>query len=298
MQFYGEVAALLTAFCWSFNSIVFSEAGKKVSSLTVNRTRLYMALIILIFFNFFVYSKFIPSGVPFKNAIFLGLSGIVGYIIGDSFLFESFLLVGPRISMLIMLSTPIFGSMLAWIFLGEKLSEKDIIAILITISGIALVVGEKRENKSFFKKGKYLYGIGFAVIGAVSQATGLLLSKFGLEGGVSTVSANFVRVGVAAIFYFLLSLLTGALIKDFKKINNNKTAGLQIFLGAATGPVIGVILSLEAINHTSIGIASTLMSLSPIILIPVSHYLYGEKITVYSVLGTVIAIFGSSLFFI
>jgi drug/metabolite transporter (DMT)-like permease len=298
LHYYGEIAALTTALCWAFNSVVFSNAGHRVGSLTVNRVRLYIAFISLLIFHFIYFGSFYPISYGSGNYIYLGLSGIIGYIIGDSFLFESFLMIGPRLSMLIMTSAPIFSAILAWLFLKEHLDFLQIIAMLITLFGIGWVISEKGNHQDSKQKPKLLLGVLFATIGSIGQAVSLLFSKMGLTGGISTISANLIRVSAATVFIFLFSIITKKFIKDIKKMRDKK-AFIEIGSGSLIGPVLGVILSLEAINHTHIGIASTLMALSPVILIPVSHYLYKERITWRAVIGTIIAIGGAAwLFFL
>jgi len=298
MNYYGELLSVLTAFCWTFNSVVFTNAGKRVNSFTVNRTRLFLAFISLIPINFIFTGFLFPINLNFNNYLYLSLSGITGFLIGDTFLFESFVLIGPRIAMLIMTTSPILSTILAFIFLNENISLLSIIAILITLMGIGWVIMEKRDKNNHPIKKDYIKGIIFASIGSLGQAVGLLLSKFGLEGNISTISANFIRITSAVLVYFIYSILSDTLKSDIRKLMKNTKAFWEIFSGSLTGPVLGVILSLEAINHTKIGIASTLMSLSPIILIPVSHFLYKEKITIRSVIGTIIAIAGASWLFL
>ena len=78
----------------------------------------------------------------------------------------------------------------------------------------------------------------------------------------------------------------------------DRKALLEIGAGALTGPVLGVTLSLVAIAHTHIGVASTLMSLTPVILLPVSYFLFKEKITSRAIVGTLVALLGVVLLFL
>jgi len=296
VHYYGEIMALLTAFCWAYNSVVFADAGKRVSSLTVNRMRLYIAFFSLLIFHSLCFGEMFPLFCDSRTYFYLALSGVIGYVLGDSFLFESFLMIGPRLSMLIMTSSPVFSTILAMIFLKEHLSISQIVAIFITISGIGWVVSEKNSEDKNKRNKKIFLGVLFAVIGSISQSAGLLFSKLGLESGISSISANFIRVSAGMSFVLLYSIIGKKLAKDIRKMKN-KRALIEIGSGTILGPVIGVIFSLEAINHTSIGIASTLMSLSPVILIPVSYYHYKEKITWRSIFGTLLAVFGASYLF-
>ena len=113
----GEIAAVLTALCWSFNSILFSDAGKRIGSRSVNHLRLWGALVILILIHFFSFNRVIPQ-VSAMGTGYLALSGIIGFFIGDAMLFEAYVLIGARMGMLMMTSVPIFSTLLAWLFLA------------------------------------------------------------------------------------------------------------------------------------------------------------------------------------
>ena len=67
--------------------------------------------------------------------------------------------------------------------------------------------------------------------------------------------------------------------------------------GAVTGPYLGVWLSLFAINTIPIGIAQTLLSLSPIMILPFARKLYGDRITPRTIAGTAVAFGGVALLF-
>ena len=299
MSVYGEIAALLTSVCWAFNSVVFTRAGKRVSSQTVNHMRIWIAFIAMCVVHLLLSGSVFPFKIEGQRLFYLGISGVIGFVIGDGLLFESFLLIGPRLATLLMLLAPVFSSILAWIILGEALFSLEIIGILVTMAGIAWVVAERTNtpNKSHAKRGpKYALGVALGIGGAVGQAVGLLFSRLGLEGGYSAVSANHVRVTAAAAALLVIGLFKGDILTHITKMRN-KIALLEIGSGALTGPVLGVILSLEAIAHTHIGVAATLMSLSPVLLLPASHFLFKEKITARAIIGTIIALVGAALLF-
>lgn len=293
----GEFAALITAICWTFNSLSFSIAGRIVGSKTVNHIRLWIAFLAMGFINFLSFRYFFPFNAPFKSLIFLSLSGFIGFAIGDAALFESLVLLGPRLSMTIMATNPIIGAILSFIFLNERLKPIHIIAIIVTISAVMFVVSEKHENENFDKKKRPL-GVLLASIGSICQATGMLLSKIGLSTGLSVISGNMIRVTSGLLFIVLISLFQKEFVNDF--ISLKKIKGfLFIFIGAILGPVLGVMLALYAISRTQIGIATTITSISPILLIPLSALIYKEKVTIRMVAGTIITIAGAStLFFI
>lgn len=291
----GELAALLTAVCWTYNSIAFSRAGRRVGSVTVNHVRLWIALAALLPIHWLAHGTLLASGLGWKATAWLALSGIVGYVVGDAFLFEAFVLIGARLSMLLMLLAPIFGSILAWMFLGEHLRPLEITAILIAVSGIAMVIASTRSSDVTPRR-RFRLGILLGVGGAFGQAGGLLLSKLGMVAGASPIAANQVRVIAAVAVLTPFFLLRGRLGTDIAKMRDRRALA-DITTGAMVGPVLGVILSLVAIRHAHIGVASTLMSLSPVLLLPISRYLFREQISWPAVAGTVVALSGAAILF-
>ena len=308
MNFYGEIAALLTAVCWSFNSVVFTRAGQRVGSVTVNAMRLWVAFPALLLLHWLLFGSPLPLDIEGRRLIYLSISGFIGFVLGDTMLFESFLLIGPRLAMLLALLVPVFGTMLAWVWLGETLRLAEIFSILVTIAGVAWVVAERaapvgaaplpgHAAGGCAAAPRYRLGILLAMGGAAGQALGLLFSRLGLAGGYSAISATQVRVGSAGLFLLLVSLFQGSLRTHLARMKDKK-ALLEITAGSLTGPVLGVALSLEAIAHAHIGVASTLMSLTPVLLLPVSRMLFKEKITSRAIVGTLIALLGVVLLFL
>ena len=300
MNMYGEVAALLTSVCWAFNSVVFTWAGKRVGAVTVNFMRLWIAFPALILLHELLFGTPFPFDIEPRRFLYLAVSGLIGFVIADTMLFESFLLIGPRLAMLLALLVPVFSSILAWALLGETLSALEIVSILVTIGGIAWVVTEETAPAAGLASGqprKYRLGILLAVGGAAGQAVGLLFSRLGLAGGYSAISATHVRVSAAGLILLAIGFFQGKNRAHLAKMKDKK-ALLQITAGSLSGPALGVILSLVAIAHAHIGVASTLMSLTPVFLLPVSHFLFGERITSRAIIGTTIALLGVILLFL
>jgi len=300
MNLIGEIAALLTAVCWSFNSLVFTRAGKRVGAVTVNSFRLWIALPALALLHWLLFGTPFPFTIETDRFLYLGVSGIIGFVIGDGMLFESFLMIGPRLAMLLALLTPVFSTVLAWGLLGETLLPLEIVSILVTIAGIAWVVTEETAPAVALiaePPRRRRLGVLLAVGGALGQAVGLMFSKLGLAGGFSAISATHVRVSAAALALVVLSLGQGKFRTHWARMKD-RAALLEITAGALTGPVLGVTLSLVAIAHAPIGIASTLMSLTPVLLLPASHFLFKEKITLRAILGTLVALLGVILLFL
>jgi len=293
LPYLGESAALLTSLCWSLNSVCFMVAGRRVGSATVNLGRLLMAWGILLLVHLAVYGSLFPMQAGSARLGWLSASGLIGFALGDAVLFEAFVLIGARMAMLLMTLSPIFSALLAWLFLGQSLSPLKLSAMAVTLGGIAWVVwggGEHEEHPHLWRG--MLLGIG----GALGQSIGLVFSKFGLAGDFPPISANLIRVTAGVLALLLYFGVTGRLRGTLGALRDGRATAF-IGLGAVTGPVLGVVLSLIAISKASMGVAATLMSLSPVILLPVSHFVFKEKVGGHAILGTLLALAGAAALF-
>ncbi|MBA3868739.1 MAG: DMT family transporter [Chloroflexota bacterium] len=306
MPLVGELAALATSLCFSLSSIVFTFSGRELGSILVNRTRLLIAILLVMLLHLLLYGQLLPINAGNERWFWLGLSGFVGLALGDGFLFQAFILIGPRLSMLMMALAPVLGAIMAWIFLGENLSLTAIVGIIVTVGGILIVVAERREDSSANAETKaiptnrrrYVIGLLCGLGGGLGQAGGLILSKLGLVGGFPALSGNLIRLIVAGVIIWILAIANRQLISSYRDLKAHPRALLFVTGGTILGPVLGVWLSLVAVQNADVGIVSTLSSLMPIFLIPISYFVYGERITRQAVFGTVVAIVGMILLFV
>lgn len=300
----GEIAALLTAMCYTISSIFFTFAGRKVGPLISNRLRLVMAILLLGIIHWIVFGNPIPFTAGVQRWLWLGASGIVGLAIGDLFLFQSYVILGPRLGLLFLSLSPALASILAWLVLGEVLSWGNILGIALTLAGITWVVLESNHksespsgNSSLNIDNRNMKGIMAGLIAATGQALGVVLAKPGLQNNFPPISGNVIRMTAAFLALWLVTVIQGQVISTVRQANDHRTSLLYILGGAVFGPLVGVSLSLFAIQNINVGIASTLIALPPIFLLPVGHYLFKENITWQAVAGTVIAVVGVGLLF-
>jgi drug/metabolite transporter (DMT)-like permease len=294
MPYIGEISALTTACLWSVTSFLFAFAAEKVGSVQVNINRIILAAIILFFIV-------VVSGVDYtlssSQVYYLIFSGIVGLVIGDSFLFKCYQLIGARLGMILMSLVPAISAVLAFIFLDEIITPLGIIGMAVTIFGVVMVVTDKAQGdvKKNFNKIGILYGF----LGAAGQASGLILAKFAFaESYVNGFVASFTRLSSAGI----IILIGGIILKRYRnpvKTYRNEIPALKATIAATVlAPVLGVTLSLVAIEFTKVGIASTLMALVPIIMLPISKFYYKEKLTARAISGAFIAVAGVVVLFL
>jgi drug/metabolite transporter (DMT)-like permease len=328
----GELAALGTAMCWTITALSFESAGKRVGSLSVNLIRLWIAFGLLTLYSLIFRGVALPIDAGSHAWLWLSLSGLVGFVIGDLFLFQAFVLIGARVSMLVFSAVPPITAFIGWLALGEILTLTELLGIALTTGGIAAVVGQRQaqeevtatagaddvatpaagptvaghaDQPSKRRRGAGLRGLTlkqsvigalFALGGAVGQAGGLVLSRHGV-GDYNPFAATQIR-GIAGIIGFSV-LFT--ILRRWHKVGEalrNRPAMRRITLGAFFGPFLGVSLSLLAVQNTTAGVASTIMALVPVLIIPPAAIFFRERIRVLEIVAALVAVTGVSLLFL
>lgn len=298
MPYLGEIASLFTAMCWSTNAVLFAKAGRRVGSATVNGVRIGIALLVMVLLHLVLVGTLFPASAGLARFAWLGVSGLIGFALGDALLFEAYVLLGARLTVLIYTTWPVFAAVMAWGMLGQSMGLAKVCAMVVTLAGIALVVLEKSLGEPGQGRMRHFtLGLVLALGGSLGQAVGFIFSKFGMAGDFSPISANLIRVAAGALALFAWQLLRGDLVPNLRKLKDTHAATLIAF-GALFGPVIGVVLSLYAINHARyLGVASTLMSLSPVMILPFSVFVEKERVGRWAIAGTAIAIGGAAAMF-
>ncbi|MBD3336193.1 MAG: EamA family transporter [Candidatus Eisenbacteria bacterium] len=301
-DYFGELAALGTAFCWTITAMSFEAAGRRVGSLSVNLIRLVMAAFFLAAYGWLTRGVAFPVDATPHAWFWLGLSGLVGFAFGDLCLFRAFIVLGSRRSMLIFSLTPLITALTGWAFLGETLSVLDRIGMALTISGVAWVISERApaaagEPSRPQPQGRAkLRGVLLAIGGAAGQAAGLVLSKYGM-GQYDAFAATQIRVIAGIAGFGVIFFAIGWWPRVFAALKH-RGAMARTSLGAVFGPFLGVSLSLVAIKYTETGVAATIMSLVPVLIIAPSVILFKDRVTARAVLGAVVAVGGVALLFL
>jgi drug/metabolite transporter (DMT)-like permease len=295
MPFIGEIFAILTAVLWSATSIVFTEAAVRVGSLYVNISRLLLAVCYL-FITIIVFQ--IDLNLSANQIVNLVLSGFAGLVIGDTFLFKSFQHIGARLSMLIMALAPGMSAILAFFFLKEIISFIGVVGMIITISGIAMVVLKRKETPSTTYKIDNA-GIVYALIGALGQAVGLVFAKLAFnESDINGFAAAFIRISSSIIFLYPLFMFAKRIRNPFRVFINDKKALIYTIIGSIIGPFLGITFSMISVANAKVGISSTLMATVPIIMLPMVRYYYKENLSWFSIVGAFVAVGGIAMLFL
>jgi drug/metabolite transporter (DMT)-like permease len=296
----GELAALATAVCWAASAVSFEAASQRIGSLAVNGIRLALGLAFLCILGVFLHGRPLPTDAQADAWAWLGLSGLIGFVIGDLCLFRAFVLIGSRLSMLVMTLAPPATALLGWIFLGEVLTPLQLLGMSLTVGGVAWTVLERtngalagRPQRTAAERTR---GILLGVGGALGQAGGLVLSKMGMQTYPDPFAATQIRIiaGIAgfAIVYTAIGWWPRVMAARHQPRGLGQTA-----VGSFFGPFLGVSLSLMAVHWTSAGIAAALMSLTPILIIPLVYFLYRERVSPRALMGTGLAVAGVVILF-
>ncbi len=300
----GESAALTTAILWTACSIFFASAGRRIGALSLNAWRILMAVCFLGTAHILLFGTIVPAANQEQYG-WMALSGIIGLAIGDFGYFGCLVCMGPRRGVLLMSMHPIFTAILAWIWLHEYLSQWTVIGIAMVLTGVIIAILEQGHvHDEPITRERLMLGGFFGLVGSAGQGIGIVVAKYGMVEAASPgadsldpLSATLIRMVAACIFVWLAVLVTKNLASVLKA-RKDIYAMKRTFAGALSGPFLGVWMSMIAVTYALAGVAATLMSLMPILIIPVVYVLYKEKTSMRGIMGAVIAFIGVAVLFL
>lgn len=305
MTYIGELISIGVAFSWTATALLSEFGSKRLGNLTLNVLRMAMALLLSLVLFAVVTGSPLPPGASPEAQGWMLLSGLVGYVIGDFCLFQCYIIIGSRYGQLFMTLAPLSAALMAWVTLGQQMTLMSIVAMLVTLLGIGIsVLGRGEHHRVSLRLP--LSGVLFAIAAAVCQGVGLVLSKIGMDHYLTVegvpewivpFSANFYRC-IAGIVGFSLLLWLRDGFRPLREALHDRKGLTAATATTIFGPFVGVGFSLMAVQYTAAGIASTLMAMTPIIILLPSKWLFHERITWRAVLGAVISVVGVSLFFL
>lgn len=296
---FGELAAVAASMCFSLTSTMYTLSGRKLGAVTVMRSSLPLAIILITSFHLITHRP-LPFDVEMRRWLLLGISGGLGFGLGAVAVLNAFVLIGPRLAALIVASSPVLSTIIGYFFLDERLSAASLMGIALTISGIVFVISERSPAKqpSNIEPTDFRNGILFALAAALIQAIVFSLGSEGIDGDFDPLTGSLMRLTSGAIVLWGAAGIRGNIPKNLRALRDNPVAARQMSIGAITGPTLGASLVLVSLHDAPVGITSALANLSPIFLIPISYFVFKEKITMRAIIGTLIAIGGTIILFV
>ena len=309
MNHLGEIISLIVAASWTVTALFADKASHRLGSMTANVLRLSLAIVFLGLLLWVTVGHPYPVYASRQAWLWLALSALVGYVFGDWCLFNCYLSIGARFGQLFMTLAPPMAAIAGWAILGETLTWKAGVAMAVTLSGIAISIlsrGDGLRVKLTLPFKGVLLGLG----AGVGQGVGLVLSKVGLQHYASDIpldapsimadmlpfASTMIRAVVGALgFLCLMALHRG--LPQLRSAVRDRVGMRYALIMTLFGPVLGVSLSLMAVQYTGAGIASTLMALTPVFILFPYAFIYRQRIKLREILGVLVSMTGVALFF-
>ncbi|GAK88099.1 Gll3359 protein [Vibrio ponticus] len=296
MQYVGELSALSAAAVWAIATWIYGQFSHHFSALQLNIVKgviasLMMALVIPL-------TATIPDSIESTHLLVLAVSGVIGIAIGDSAYFASLKRIGANKTLLLESLAPPLSGILALVFLGSVLPIQSWLGVVITTVAVTFVILQPNNTGQSTVSWS---GIGFGLLASTCQATGVVISHYALVAGdLPPLLGAFIRlvVGVLAV----VMIITFAEKQPFKQIENHfkqltQRAFLTLLLAIFVGTFLALWLQQSALKYANPAIAQTIIATSPLFMLAICAF-KGEKPTMKSILGTLAAIAGISLFFL
>lgn len=289
----GELAGLATAALWVVSSLSFTAAGQRLGATRVNLLRTLGAAVVLACVQWAWFGRVVPR-TDLAAAAWLACSGLLGLTVGDQFLFTGYVMLGPRTVSLLMTLSPSLAATIAWIGFGERMTPLSVLGMVITTGGVAWVTLGRQQRVADRDARTVRKGLLFGLAAAACQAVGMVMARRGLVQGVDAFDAQTIRMyaGAASVIPFALYAHRSGRLAQVQ--GTSRALGI-LAIGTLSGPLLGVYCSMVAVKMVGVGVASTLIGLVPVLILPASWFIDRQRISTRSWIGAIIAVAGIAL---
>lgn len=289
-----ELAALGTATCWATTGIIATDAIRALGPFHFNLIRQVFVSVILAAVVLGSGTLALPG---WQGAAVLAVSGIVGILLGDTLNFAAVGRLGPRRAGAVFALNAPMAAVLGWLVLGERLGAQAWAGIAVTVAGVALaILGRPASGAHRLEQvwGGLGAGVLFGLGAALGQATGALIARPWMAGGLDPYAGSLLRVGASGLAMGVLAAL------PYAPPRPREVSSRVLLLTAATaliGLLLGMTLFLYALQGSQTGIIATLSATSPVIILPLLWLRTGQRPTLTSWAGAGLAVLGLALIF-
>lgn len=284
----GAIAALLAALLWAFSTLLFARLSTSLTSIEINLLKGLGALILSLITLYAFGSNL--AGLPMNVVLMLAISGIVGITIGDTTYLQAVKHLGARRTLLLGTLAPPMTGLISWFFLGEMLPWAAWIGILITLAGVGWVITERSSPDE--KPVNVRLGLLYGILANLTQAVALVLSRIVLtQFTISSLQSSIVRLipGVGLLIVWQLCLRKAPVrLAPFRHVPH---LWQTVLVATVFGAFLALWLQQIAVSLAPAGIAQTLLSTSPIFILPMAA-VSGENISWRAGLGAAAALAG------
>lgn len=305
MSLTGQLYAISCTFCWALTAVSFTYASRRIGSLSVNIIRLMVAVLFFMVLSAIRFGAVWPQQATPHQLIWMSISGVVGFFLGDLFLFRSLLLIGTRLAMLVMSLAPLFAGFIGWLWLGEILSAINILGMAVTICGVVLVVSERRTSNGNQHQTISIKGLCYATLGALGQGVAAVLTKIGMARSFDELPAMIAGTSApldafhatqlratAALFCFFILITVLRRHHHVVKSHADWRAMTALSLGALLGPFVGASLFAMSLQYIAAGVTQTIVATLPVAIMPLTLWLEKDHISRRALAGAIITVGG------
>ena len=290
----GSLIGLVGAALYGFSVVVYKSQSEGIRPIAISSIKMWIALpfmTLMVFVFPGIQSIFLPMG----PILILGLSVVLGAVIGDTIYLWSQERIGVSYAFPISMSFPIITYFLTVFFLNEPPVLSRLAGAIIAVIGVILisneqsVVADPNENRSAdeSKKKFDFWGISAAIATAVLYAVGTVLLQMGIAG-VNPIGGSFIRVVFGSIAFVPIVAVASL---NGMKVPTRKTA-IRVMIAGFFGMGIGSLLYVIAVAMVGAAIMSVLSSTAPLFAIPVSILVLKERLTSLASVGIALTMIG------
>jgi drug/metabolite transporter (DMT)-like permease len=299
----SEALALGSATCIALSSMFINELNGRVPLMQLARWQLTAAFLMTATAATVAGGWATLGGWQFMA---LAASGVFGIAIASTTYFAAIYTAGPRVTALLFSLTSPFALAMGYVALGETISLLQATGVVLILTGILIAIAARRRRPPPMipladgepieapapQERTSLTGIVLGVVTAFGQALGSLFARPAMAAGVEPFAAMAVRAGIAVIFFW--ALLSLPAIRRQSGALRRKDVSLAV-VSAFFGTALGMSLLLAALKTGSVGIVSTLSSMTPIVILPMVWLRSGKMPHAYAWAGAAMAIAGTAL---
>lgn len=295
MGFQGEIAAIGAAIVWALATWIYSQFSHRFSALQLNIIKgIIASLMMLVVLPIETQLDFT---IAKEHLFILALSGIIGIAIGDSAYFASLKRIGANKTLLLESLAPPLSGVLAIVALGATLSLQSWLGVAITTLAVTFVIFQPNENNSRMSWS----GVGFGLLASICQASGVVISHYALVAGdLPPLLGALIRlsVGVIAVMVVIKFVEKSPFRAMKQHLQELKSNAFLWLLGAIfVGTFLALWLQQISLKYANPAVAQTLIATSPLFML-IIYVFKGQRVSGKSIIGTVAAVGGISLFFI
>ncbi|MCC6232590.1 MAG: DMT family transporter [Verrucomicrobiales bacterium] len=302
--------AFLTTILFSISGVTAMRSTRYLPSMEANFWRLVLATIFL-----GLYAHTLGAGLGGAAMGWFVISGFIGFGIGDIALYLAYPRLGSRLAVLVVhcVAAPL-AALVEWGWLRQAMTGSEMVASVLILSGVAIALmpgNSQGRSEAMLKRGSAAAGVGFALVAAAGQGLGAVLSRRAFETAraagesIDGVSAAYQRIlaGVAlsALSYWVwnrrtardagASLAAAGFARTLRE--RARQAGPWVVANALAGPALGVSCFQWALAERGTGVVLPIVALTPLIIIPFSMKMEGERPSVRSLIGGLVAVVGA-----